>query len=60
MALDMNSFGAVTERIRHTHKLIRDRVIQTDAERALIITESRKRNESGTSDLLEYFGICTR
>ena len=42
----MYNFGPVTERIDLTHKLIRDRVIQTDAERALIITESRKRNET--------------
>ena len=42
----MNSFGPITDRIRWTYQLIRDRVIRTDAERALIITESRKRNEA--------------
>ncbi|MBC3889569.1 hypothetical protein GH810_14745 [Acetobacterium paludosum] len=41
----MYKFKPATERIIKMHQLIRDRVIQTDAERALITTESYKRNE---------------
>lgn len=41
----MYRFRPVTNRILHMHRLIRDRVIRTDAEKALITTESSKRNE---------------
>ena len=41
----MYKFKPATDRIKLMHQLIRDRVIQTDAERALITTESSKRNE---------------
>jgi pyruvate formate-lyase/glycerol dehydratase family glycyl radical enzyme len=41
----MYKFRPATDRIKLMHQLIRDRVIQTDAERALIATESSKRNE---------------
>jgi pyruvate formate-lyase/glycerol dehydratase family glycyl radical enzyme len=34
-----------TDRIKHMRQLVRDRVIESDAERALIKTESYKRNE---------------
>jgi len=41
----MYKFRPATDRITHMRQLIRDRVIRTDAERALITTESYKRNE---------------
>jgi pyruvate formate-lyase/glycerol dehydratase family glycyl radical enzyme len=41
----MYEFRPATDRIQRMHQLIRDRVIQTDAERALITTASSKRNE---------------
>jgi formate C-acetyltransferase len=41
----MYRFKPVTDRIKQMHQLIRDRVIQTDAERALIATASSKQNE---------------
>jgi formate C-acetyltransferase len=41
----MYQFRPATERIQYMRELIRDRVIQTDAERALIITESYQKNE---------------
>jgi hypothetical protein len=41
----MHKFGPSTDRIKFMYQLIRDRVIQTDAERALITTESDKRND---------------
>lgn len=41
----MYEFKPVTARIKKMHQLIRDRVIQTDAERAIITTESCKKNE---------------
>jgi autonomous glycyl radical cofactor GrcA len=41
----MYSFRPASDRIKLMHQLIRDRVIQTDAERALIVTESNKINE---------------
>lgn len=41
----MYTFRPATDRIQWMHQLIRDRVIQADAERALITTRSSKRNE---------------
>ncbi|WP_374058616.1 pyruvate formate lyase family protein [Alkalibacter rhizosphaerae] len=41
----MYEFRPATNRILHMRELIRDRVIQTDSERAMIITESYQRNE---------------
>ena len=41
----MYTFKPVTKRIDKMHRLIRDRVIQTDAERAMITTEFVKKNE---------------
>jgi formate C-acetyltransferase len=41
----MYTFRPATDRIRLMHQLIRDRVIQTDAERAVIATESSRKNE---------------
>ncbi len=41
----MYEFRPATDRIKLMRELIRDRVIRTDAEKALIITESYKRNE---------------
>ena len=41
----MYTFKPVTKRIDKIHRLIRDRVIQTDAERAMITTEFVKNNE---------------
>ncbi len=42
----MYNFKPATDRIWHMRELIRDRVIQTDAERALILTESYKKNKN--------------
>jgi len=42
----MYRFREATERIRCMRELIRDRVVRTDAERALIITESYRKNEN--------------
>ena len=42
----MYQFRPATDRIWHMRELIRDRVIRTDAERALILTESYKRNKN--------------
>ncbi|HSW40497.1 MAG TPA: pyruvate formate lyase family protein, partial [Acidobacteriota bacterium] len=41
----MYRFRPVTDRIYRMHRLIRDRVIRTDAERALIATASAKKND---------------
>jgi pyruvate formate-lyase/glycerol dehydratase family glycyl radical enzyme len=41
----MYKFRSATDRIKLRHQLIRNRVIRTDSERALITTESNKRNE---------------
>ena len=41
----MCKFRPASDRIKLMHQLIRNRVIQTDAERALIATESSKNNE---------------
>ena len=41
----MYKFRPATDRIQLMHQLIRNRVIRTDAERALIVTLSNKRNE---------------
>lgn len=42
----MYTFHAATDRILHMRKLIRDRTIQVDAERALIVTDSFRKNEN--------------
>jgi formate C-acetyltransferase len=41
----MYEFKPITGRIAHMRQLIRDRVIQVDAEKALIATEASKKNE---------------
>lgn len=41
----MYTFRSVSNRIAHMHQLVRDRVIQMDAERALIATKSYQKNE---------------
>lgn len=41
----MYKFKPVSGRIQRMHQLVRDRVIHMDAERAMIVTESYKRNE---------------
>ncbi|MDR0842119.1 MAG: hypothetical protein LBP68_01710 [Acidobacteriota bacterium] len=41
----MYEFKPISERILYMHGLIRDRVIRTDAEKALITTEAHRRNE---------------
>jgi formate C-acetyltransferase len=41
----MYEFMPITGRIAHMRQLIRDRVIQVDAEKALITTEASKKNE---------------
>ncbi|MFD1174824.1 pyruvate formate lyase family protein [Paenibacillus puldeungensis] len=41
----MYEFSPVTDRIRRVHDRIRNRVIRSDAERALLITEAYKENE---------------
>jgi pyruvate-formate lyase len=42
----MYQFRSVTDRIWHMRELIRDRVIRVDAERALLLTESYKKNKN--------------
>ena len=42
----MHTWKPVTERVESIHKKVRDRVIQVDAERAEIVTESYKANEN--------------
>lgn len=42
----MYKFRPITDRIENMRQLIRDRVIQTDAERALIVTEAYKKYEN--------------
>ncbi len=42
----MYKFRTATDRIWQMRELIRDRVIRTDAERVLILTESYKRNKN--------------
>jgi pyruvate formate-lyase/glycerol dehydratase family glycyl radical enzyme len=52
-----------TDRIKYMRELIRDRVIQTDAERALITTESYKRNEHVVPIIkmpLATYDVCSR
>jgi formate C-acetyltransferase len=59
----MYRFGPATDRIQSMHRLIRDRVIQTDAERALIVTESRKRNETVVPIVRrarQVYDLCSR
>ena len=40
----MHTWKPITERVENIHKKVRDRVIQIDAERAEIVTESYKAN----------------
>ena len=59
----MYTFRPATDRIKLMHRLIRDRVIQTDAERALIATESSKKNEHVVSIIKRArmtLDICTK
>ena len=42
----MYQFGLVTDRIQAMRNRVRDRVIEFDAERALLVTESYQRNET--------------
>ena len=59
----MYKFRPATDRIKLMRELIRDRVIQSDAERALIITESYKRNESVVPIIkrpLGTYDICSK
>ena len=59
----MYSFRPVTERIQYMRNLIRDRTIQVDAERALIVTESFIRNKNTLPSIkrpLAFYDICER
>jgi len=59
----MYTFRPATCRIKQMRELIRDRVIQTDAERALITTESYKRNEHVVPIIKRPMGtydVCSR
>lgn len=42
----MYEFGPVTDRVKRIHERVRNRVIQIDAERALIITDAYKKYET--------------
>ena len=42
----MYTFGPVSERMQHMHQLIRDRVIQSDSETAMITTRCFQENEN--------------
>ncbi|SDE57462.1 glycyl radical protein [Sporomusa acidovorans] len=59
----MYKFKSATERIKLMRELIRDRVIQTDAERALITTDSYKRNEHVVPIIkrpLATYDVCSK
>ena len=59
----MYEFGPFTDRIKLMRELIRDRVIRKDAERALIITESYKRNENVVPIIkrpLATYDVCSQ
>ncbi len=59
----MYEFRPATDRIKHMRQLIRDRVIQSDAERALIITESNKKNENVVPIIkrpLGTYDVCSK
>jgi pyruvate formate-lyase/glycerol dehydratase family glycyl radical enzyme len=59
----MYQFSPVTDRIQLMHRLIRDRVIRTDAERALITTASYKKNEHMPPMIkrpLAMYDICSQ
>ncbi len=59
----MYTFRPATDRIKLLRQLIRDRVIRTDAERALITTESYKKNEHVVPIIkrpLAAYDVCSR
>ncbi|MFC1532748.1 pyruvate formate lyase family protein [Thermodesulfobacteriota bacterium] len=59
----MYKFRPATDRIKLMRRLIRDRVIQADAERALITTESYKRNEHVVPIIkrpLATYDVCSK
>ena len=59
----MYKFRPQSDRINRMRELIRDRVIQTDAERALITTESYKKNEHVVPIIkrpLATHAVCSR
>jgi len=59
----MYEFRPVTDRIKLMRNLIRNRVIRSDAERALITTESNKRNEQVVPVIkrpMATYDVCSR
>jgi pyruvate formate-lyase/glycerol dehydratase family glycyl radical enzyme len=59
----MYKFKPVTDRIKHMAQLVRDRVIEVDAERVLSITESYKRNAKVPPVIkmpLATYDICSK
>jgi pyruvate formate-lyase/glycerol dehydratase family glycyl radical enzyme len=54
----MYEFRPATDRIKHMRNLIRNRVIRNDAERALITTESFKRNENVVPIIKRPLATC--
>lgn len=59
----MYKFRSVTDRMKQIRQQIRNRVIQYDAERALIITESYKKNENVVPIIkipLATYDICSK
>jgi pyruvate formate-lyase/glycerol dehydratase family glycyl radical enzyme len=59
----MYEFRPTTDRVKLMRRLVRDRVIQTDSERALITTESYKRNEQVVPIIkrpLATYDVCSR
>ena len=59
----MYKYRPGTDRIKLMRELIRNRVIQSDAERAVIITESYKRNESVAPIIkrpLGAYDVCSK
>jgi len=59
----MYEFKPATDRIKYMRELIRDRVIRSDAERALITTESYKRNENVVPIIkrpLATYDVCSQ
>lgn len=59
----MYEFSTVTERVNRVHDRIRNRVIRTDSERAMIITESYKKNESVVPIIkrpLATYDVCSK
>lgn len=59
----MYHFKSISDRVETMHRLIRDRVIQYDSERAIILTESYRKNEHVPPVIkrpLGTFDICSR